>query len=73
MAKGPWWKATRTQKQARNGGIIWALSAVLLWVLIVVTGAAGWWQILLAASATVSAVLYLATWRLWRLEWSRPE
>ncbi len=71
MAKAPGGRQRVLRSKRATAGIIWALSAVLLWVLIVVTGAAGWWQILLAASATVSAVLYLATWRLWRLEWSR--
>lgn len=69
MAKEPWWKATRTKKQARNAGILWSVGAIAMWAIVLGTGASGWWQLLLAAVWTVSAVSYLATWRLWRPEW----
>jgi len=61
----PWWKASRTRTQARNGGIVWLVLAVIWWASVLV-GTGGWWGWPAALAATGMSILNLVTWRRWR-------
>ncbi len=69
MAKAPRWKATRTKKQSIGLGIVWAVLAIVTWLLVALPSDAGWWSYVLGVIFTVQAVFYLNSWRLWRPEW----
>jgi hypothetical protein len=72
MAKGPWWKATKTRTQARNGGLLWGVLTLVWWVT-VSRHPDQWWAWLAAVASTYLAVSYIASWCLWRPEWDGIE
>ena len=66
MVRSPRWNATKTRRQSRNLAVLYAVIAVLGWVAAVGFDASGWWSYVLAIVFTLSAAIYLLSWRLWQ-------